>query len=109
MSEVNAFQQSPAGLVNGMTIHADESVTLSAARALICLQATWEIDALARALPDLVPHTEETIEARLVVRGIAARIMQLNEAVMGGINDDAETVNRLHNAVNLKYMEATNV
>lgn len=109
MSKVNAPQQSPASLDNGMTINADESVTLSAARARICLQATWEIEALARALPDLVPHTEETIEARLVVRGIAARIMQLNEAVMGGINDEIETVNHLHSVVNLKSMEATNV
>lgn len=108
MSKVNAIQQSPAGLVNGMAIHADESVTLSAARSLICLQATWEIDALARALPDLVPHTDG-IDARLVVRGIAARILQLNEAVMGGINDEIETVSRLYNAVNLKPMEATNV
>lgn len=109
MSKVNAPHQAPASSGNGITTNADQSVTLSAMRSYICLQATWEIDALARALPDLVPHTEETIEARLVVRGIAARIMQLNEAVMGGLEDEILTVGRLHNAVTLKFMGATNV
>jgi hypothetical protein len=109
MAKVNVPQPLSANSVHGLTKNADHSVTLSAARSGLCLDATWEIEALALALPGLIPDTDENNAACLLVRGVAARIVQLNSAVMGGINDDLETVNRLHRVITLKFPEVAHV
>ena len=109
MAKENVPQQPTEKSSNGITKNADQSVTLSAARSHLCLEATWEIEALALALPDLIPDSDEASAVRLVVRGIAARIMQLNSAVMGGINDEHDTVKRLHHVVTLKFQEVAHV
>ena len=34
-------------------------VTMEEKRQFLCLEVAWEIDAMARVLPDLVPNTDE--------------------------------------------------
>lgn len=108
MSKVKASPKSAQSPGNGITINADLSVTLSAERAWLCVQAAQEIEALALVLPDLVPNTEEARSARLVVRGIAARILQLDEALMAGIDDEVTTEGEIHKTISLKFMEVCN-
>ena len=108
MAKANVPQQVSVKPDNGITKNEDHSVTLSSERSYLCLEATWEIDALARALPDLIPDTEENMATRLVVRGFAARIAQLSDAVMGGINDQLEPTAKLQRIVTLKFPEAAN-
>jgi len=109
MSEANALQQSAPNSDNGIVKNADESVALSVERSYLCLEATWEISALARALPDLIPDTDENMDTRLLVCGLAARIEQLSDAVMGGINDQLEPIAKLQRIVTLKYPEVADV
>ena len=67
------------------------ALEFDAARRAVCLDATYEIEALAALLPGLVPR--EVDGAYLVVRGIAARLAHLSGVVMSGLNDDdASTV-----------------
>jgi len=106
MAKANVSQATFTDRGNGLTVNPDGSVSLSALRSRLCLEATWEIESLALALPDLVPNTEENNAARHLVRGIAARIFELNAALMGGLNDELETVKSIHRAVTLKYPEA---
>ena len=95
---------------NSLTPAEDGSTRLSAERLGICLESTWEIDALARALPGLIPITDTDSSAlHFAVRGIAARILQLNDAVMAGLWDDGHTLLNLQKTVTLKYPEATHV
>lgn len=73
---------------NTLTEHADGSVTLSASRLHVCLEAAWELEALAGILPSLVPMTAESGPAHFAVRGIADRIRRLSCATMSGLSDD---------------------
>ena len=110
MAKVNVPQQPARNSDNGITKNADHSVQLSAARSSLCIDATWEIDALARMLPDIIPLTDETTTAMYFsVRGITARILQLNEVVMGALSDEIDTVERMHRVVNLKLPEVAHV
>ena len=86
-----------------LTIGKDRSARLSAERVGVCLQAVWEIDALAKTLPRLIPNTDETEGLHLTVRGIAARILQLNNAVLAGLGDDLAELGRLQKTVTLEY------
>jgi hypothetical protein len=75
-------------------------VTLSERRMMACLEAAWEIDALARILPDQVPDIDECQGARLVVRGIAGRLLRLTSLLMsgigeGGVDGDIEALERI--------------
>jgi hypothetical protein len=70
--------------------HPDDSITLSLERKIICLQAAWELDALAKALPPLNPYCgcDETTCAHLVIRGIAARMASLAGVLNDGLGDN---------------------
>ena len=65
-------------------------VTLSERRMMACLEAAWEIDALARILPDQIPDIEECRSAHLVVRGIAGRLLRLTSLLMSGIGEGGD-------------------
>lgn len=86
-----------------MSLHIaeDQSVTLSHARQMACLEAVWELDALARVLPDLVPRDGDGVY--LSVRGIAGRLTVLANALMAGLDDgvvsDADLERRILLAV----------
>lgn len=85
-----------------LTTHSDtKAVTLSAARHDVCLEAAWELDALARVLPDLA-HVEGETQLLLVVRGITGRMLRLTDALMAGLNDDAVTDKELRRKVLLE-------
>lgn len=62
-------------------------ITLSHTRQRACLEAAWEIEALASLLPKL-DLTEQPVAA-LQLRGVAARLAQLAGVVMSGLDDEA--------------------
>jgi hypothetical protein len=71
-------------------------------RRMICLEAAWEIDALARILPGLVPNVdEEAYSARLVVRSMAGRLLRLSSALMGALCDPPDPAEDLERIVTL--------
>lgn len=73
-----------------------EPVTLAKRRQMVCLQATWELDVIARALPGLVPNVdEETYAAQLLVRAMAGRVLRLTSALMGALSDGLDNVQEL--------------
>lgn len=78
---------------------------LPRARGIACLEAAWEIDALARALPGLVPADEH--QAHFVARGVCARMSRLAEAIMQGIDDDAVNTRTLRRVVLFGEVPAT--
>jgi hypothetical protein len=55
----------------------------------LCLEVAWEIDALARALPGLVPCAAEASEAHFVVRSMAGRLLRLSGVLMGLADNEA--------------------
>lgn len=65
----------------------DAPITLSHTRRRACLEAAWEIEALALLLPKL-DLSEEPVAA-LQLRGLAARLAHLSRLVMTGL-DEAE-------------------
>jgi hypothetical protein len=75
-------------------------VTLSERSMIACLEAVWEIDALARILPGQVPNIDECRGAHHVVRGIAGRLLRLTSLLMSGIGEggddsDSEALERI--------------
>lgn len=76
----------------------DTPITLSHTRRRACLEAAWEIEALASLLPK-IDLTEEPAAA-LQLRGLAARLAQLAGVVMSGLDDaavpDADLQRLLH-------------
>lgn len=77
--------------------NADHGVTLSAARQVACLEASWEIEQLAGHLASNVIPDHDPLH--LVVRGIAGRIRSLSRVVMSGLDDDLEPVAHLEREV----------
>lgn len=84
---------------NTLTQHPDGSTTLSRERLSVCLDATYELEALANIMPGLVPNIMEAEGAHYAVRGIADRIRRLSIVLMGGLGDEVETVNSLERKV----------
>lgn len=73
-----------------LTIAPNGDVTLSKARHDICMEAAWELDAIASMLPGAVERTDEVAMAsHLKVRCMAARVRELANALMAGLFDDA--------------------
>ena len=85
----------PATLVE----HPDSSATLSRERLSVCLNATYELEALANIMPGLVPDIVEAEGAHYAVRGIADRIRRLSHVLMAGLGDEVETVKNLERKV----------
>lgn len=88
--------------MNATTTTTTESggVTLSERRMKVCLEAAWEIDALARILPEQVPIIDGCHGAHHVVRGIAGRLLRLSSLLMSGIGEcgddsDIEALERI--------------
>lgn len=79
-----------------LTEHPDGSATLSDERKMVCLEAVWELEALAGILPGLIPDHEPF---HLTVRGIAGRIRSLSEVVISGLSDELTTLVQLERNV----------
>ena len=77
----------------------DAPITLSPARKRACLEAAWEIEAMAALLPTL--DLAEQPVAALQLRGLAALLAQLAGVVMSGLDDAAVTDLDLQRLVNL--------
>ena len=84
---------------NTLTEHADGSVTLSASRLTVSLEACWELEALAQVLPGLVPSPADSGPAHFVVRSIADRIRRLSCAAMSALSDDSHPLEDLQRMV----------
>lgn len=56
-------------------------------------EAVWEMDALVRVLPDLVPNTED--QAHYAVRGICGRMLRLTGAIMSALDDKEHDIDKL--------------
>ncbi len=71
--------------------HPDQGcVCLSDARHRACLEAAWEIEALARLLPRVLGQGADT-DTALQMRGLGARMAALAGVVMSGLDDEAAT------------------
>lgn len=77
----------------------DAPITLSPTRRRACLEAAWEIEALALLLPK-IELTEQPVAA-LQLRGVAARLAQLAGVVMSGLDDATVGEGDLQRLVNL--------
>ena len=57
----------------------------------LCLEVAWEIDALARALPSLVPCVADNVPAdpHFVVRAMCGRLLRLSGVLMGMADNEA--------------------
>lgn len=76
-------------------------VNMDEPRQMLVLETAWEIDALARVLPDLVPNTSDNNGAHFVVRAMAGRLLRLSHVLMGAAGDDAETTDVLAQVITL--------
>jgi hypothetical protein len=81
-------------------------VDVNEQRRMVCLQATWEIDAIARALPGLVPDGDEESPEhsgapRFLVRALAGRMLRLTSVLMGALGDFIDTTEELESIVTL--------
>lgn len=75
-------------------------VTLSKTRHHVCLEAAWELEAMAYLLPTVTSNGDtEATQSGFVVRGIASRLVSLANALMAGLHDDAVTVEELQRDV----------
>jgi len=79
----------------------DDGPAMDKARRLVCLEAAWEIDALARLLPSIVPRIDDTLEEFLQVRGIAARLRSISTVLMSACSDDQEATENLRKKLGL--------
>ena len=80
---------------------AESSQAFDQERQDLCLEAVWELDALAHLLPYQVSKWDDG-SARFVVRGIAARIMHLTSMLMDGLGDPNVTNREIERKVMLE-------
>lgn len=79
-----------------------EGLHLSDAHLSVCLEAVYELDALARLLPAQINcDGDDLMNARLVVRGIAGRILRLTSVLISGLDDDGCDTDRLEKIIHL--------
>ena len=55
----------------------------------LCLELAWEMDALARVLPGLVPSVDGSTDPHFVVRAMAGRLLRLSGVLMGMVDNEA--------------------
>lgn len=71
----------------------EEKATLSGARHLVALEATWEIGKLCHVLRTVV-EIDESMEF-YAVRGLSARIEDLSNVIMGALGDEVDSTKDL--------------
>jgi len=69
------------------------SASANSQRINVINQAVWEMDALARVLPDLIPLTED--QAHYVARGICGRMLRLTSAIMCALDDSESDIDKV--------------
>lgn len=79
-----------------MDVPVDNPLSLDRERQLVCLEALWEIEAIARALPFIEFDDENSNSSELVLRGLAARLITLSCAAMSGVEEGSVTTSDLN-------------
>lgn len=74
-------------------------MTVSQERYGILIDAVYELDKLARVVPDLVPLNED--QAFYAVRGLCGRMLRLTKILMSGLNDEAVSDDTLKHILEL--------
>lgn len=78
------------------------AVILSKARHQVCMEAAWELEALAYVLPTVTANGDhEALMSGFVVRGIASRYVTLANVLMAALFDEAETTADLERSVHV--------
>ena len=57
-------------------------------RKRVCLEASWELEALGKLLPAVLPSSVDMLSETMQVRCIAARLRTLASALMTALDDD---------------------
>lgn len=91
-----------------LILDAEGAAHLTGPRVSACLDATYQIESLAKLLTTLVPMTDATFSAYHAVLGIAGRIATLNSALMSGLGDESEPTNNLNRMVHPNNLEVEN-
>ncbi len=80
-----------------LTTHDNSSATLSAERQDLCLEATWELDAIAKGLVAFASavNEPESGQHEYACRAAAARIHTLAMLLMYGVSEPTETIEDL--------------
>lgn len=80
-------------------------ITLDHDRMMVCLEATWEIDAMARELSKLVANLDEEDAARVsyLARATAGRMLRLTSVLMSGLSDETDKTSDLAAIVHLNW------
>lgn len=77
-----------------------DGVPWSKERAGICLEGVWELDKIARTLPDLV--TLEDNQEHFIVRALAGRMLRLTGMLMSALGDNVPN-EKLEKCVNFGH------
>lgn len=86
-----------------LTTAENGSVTLSKARHDVCMEAVWELEALAYVLPQITSNSDPAaLNSGFVVRGIAGRYVTLASVLLAALFDDAETTIELARRVHVE-------
>lgn len=78
----------------------EHGVTLSRDVTTLCLEVAWEVDALARTLPGLVPSTDAACDPHFVARCIGGRLLRLSSLLMAAL--DGEPVEELRGIIDFQ-------
>lgn len=88
-----------------LTTAENGAVTLSKARHDVCMEAVWELEALAYVLPTVASNGDpDALKSGFVVRGIASRYVTLANVLIAALYDDAEEVSDLERSVHVTPM-----
>ena len=80
----------------------DGLVRMDARRQMVALDASIELESLARLLPRLVSSDgDNSHEAHYAVRGVAGRVLRLSSVLMSALSDESETTAHLERVLNL--------
>ncbi|RIX47587.1 MAG: hypothetical protein D3M94_07925 [Rhodocyclales bacterium GT-UBC] len=90
--------------------HADDlkesetDCTISKRRQLVALEASWEIEQMCKLLRTCVQPNDSN--EHYAVRGLTARIQELNSIFMSALGDAMETTSELAHRLRLEHEEA---
>lgn len=75
-------------------------VTMDEKRQLLCLEVAWEIDAIARVLPQFAPSGDD-VDGHFLVRAMAGCMLRLSKLLMGALGDEGEDTESLERIISL--------
>ena len=95
----NLSSAASASVNSGLDI-ANPDLSPGSDRRMICLDAVWELDELARMFPRCLDS--EPFQVRLAARAFASRVAQLSGALMDGLSDGMVSTEELARIVLLR-------